>query len=78
MVTVTNGGTFTTLDDAINSITEEQRQQFCDLVSSEFFAGTLQNTLVSNFSCDPTMQIFPITVPSFFHGYVIEIYHVCK
>ena len=43
--------TFTSIDDFISAIPEEAREQFCDLVSAEFFGGTLRSTLQSNFSC---------------------------
>ena len=60
--------TFTSLDDTISAIPEEVRQQFCDLVSAEFFGGTLRSTLESNFSCSffssAASDAFPLTVPS--------------
>ena len=60
---------FTSLDDIIGAVTEEQRQQFCDLVSAEFFGGTLRSTIQSNFSCSAQSAAapdttFPLTVPS--------------
>ena len=56
--------TFTSLDDIISAIPEEVRQQYCDLVSAEFFGGTLRSTLESNVSCSASAT-FPLTVPSF-------------
>jgi glutamate mutase epsilon subunit len=56
--------TLTSLDDIINAVPEEQRQQFCDLVSAEFFGGTLRSTFQSNFSCSASSTTFPLTVPS--------------
>ena len=66
--------TFTSLDDIISTIPEEVREQFCDLVSAEFFGGTLRSTVQSNFSCPAATTTFsqgasrqnnfPLTVPS--------------
>ena len=69
--------TFTSIDDFISAIPEEAREQFCDLVSAEFFGGTLRSTLQSNFSCSAATNVnsgtsstrqnnfnFPLTVPS--------------
>ena len=70
--------TFTSIDDFISAYPEEVREQFCDLVSAEFFGGTLRSTIQSNFSCSAATNVnpgtsstrqnqinFPITVPSF-------------
>ena len=49
--------TFTLIDDFISAIPEEARDEFCDLVSAEFFGGTLRSTIQSNFSCSAANNV---------------------
>ena len=53
------------------AVPKEIRQQFCDLVSAEFFRGTLKSTLQSNLSCSAAKVSFPATMTSVlsFQGY---------